>query len=88
MEHFPPDRAQQLAGLFDTVGLLKESQSEEEDTAETLGDLAFGGGMTSAEHRANLKVVARLGALDARILLDARVLIDEAHQARIHPDAD
>ena len=84
--HFRPERAQQLAYLFDAVGLLKQSQSEEEDTAETLGDLAFASPMTSAERRANLKVVARLDALDARILFDSRVLIDDAREAGIDAD--
>lgn len=84
--HFRPDRAQQLATLFDNVALLKQSQSEEEDTAQSLGDLAFAGPMSSAERRANLKVVARLDALDARILFDAHVLIDEARKSGINAD--
>lgn len=84
--HFRPERAQQFAYLFDTVGLLKQSQSEEEDIAETLGDLAFAGPMSSAERRANLKIVGRLDALDARILFDARVLINDARDAGIDAD--
>jgi hypothetical protein len=84
--HFRPERAQELGALFDVVALLKQYQSEEEDSAESLGDLAFASPMTSAERRANLKVVARLDALDGIILLDARVLIDDARKAGIHAD--
>lgn len=84
--HFRPERAQQFAGLFESVALLKEAQAEEQDTAGTLGDLAFAGPMTSAERRASLKVVAKLEDLDGIILLDARVFIDDARDAGIGPD--
>ena len=84
--HFRPERAQKLASLFESVALLKQSQSEEEDLAETLGDLAFAGPLSSADRRANLKVVARLDALDARILLDARVLLSDARDTGINVD--
>jgi hypothetical protein len=87
MAHFQPDRAQQLGGLFDTVSLLKQGQSEEEGISESLGDLAFSGPISSAERRANLKTVARLDAIDARIRFDAMVLIHDAHSAGIGPDA-
>lgn len=86
LEHFQPDRALQLAGLFDTVAILKQYQSEEENAAETLGDLAFPGPITPAERRANLKVVARLNALDVRILFTTQILIDGAHAAGIRAD--
>lgn len=84
--HFRPDRALQLAGMFDTVAILKQYQSEEENASETLGDLAFAGPITSAERRSNLKVVARLDALDVHILYAGQLLIHEARQAGIHAD--
>jgi hypothetical protein len=86
IEHFQPRRAQDLAALFEVVALLKQSQSEEQDVADTLGDLAFAGPMSPAERRANLKVVARLDALDALILLESRILIEGARDAGIHVD--
>lgn len=84
--HFHPDRAQQLAVLFDAVEILRQSQGEEDETAETLGDLAFAGPISPAERRANLKVLARLDALDALIIFDSKVLIDDARKADIGPD--
>ena len=84
--HFRPDRAQQLGGLFDTVALLKQGQSEEETMSESLGDLAFAGPITAAERRANLKTVATLDALDARLLFTARILIDDSRVAGIGLD--
>jgi hypothetical protein len=84
--HFHPDRAQQLAVLFDAVEILRQSQDEEDQTAETLGDLAFAGPISPAERRANLKVLARLDALDALIIFDSKVLIDDARKAGIGPD--
>lgn len=84
--HFRPERAQQLANLFENVAILKQSQTEEQDVGDTLGDLAFAGPISSTERRANLKTVARLDALDARILLDARALISYARDAGIGAD--
>ena len=86
ISHFRPDRAQQLGSLFDTVALLKQGQSEEEGMSESLGDLAFSGPISSAERRVNLKTVARLDAIDARIWYTAKILIDDARKARIGPD--
>lgn len=84
--HFRPDRAQQLAELFDEVALLEQIQAAEVDTAATLGDLAFGGPISPAERRANLKVVAKLDALDARIMFLSHTLVADARKARIGPD--
>jgi len=84
--HFRPDRAQQLGALFDTVAMIKQAQSEEEHMSESLGDLAFAGPISSAERRANLKTVASLDALDARIAFTAHILVDEARKAGIGPD--
>ncbi len=84
--HFHPDRAQQFAGLFEDVAILERSQSEENNTAETLGDLAFAGPITPTERRGDLKLVAKLDALDASIVFDSRVLIEEARNAGLRPD--
>ena len=84
--HFRPERAQQLGGLFETVALLKQRQSEEENMSESLGDLAFAGPINSAERRANLKTVASLDAIDALIVFDTGVLIQDAREAGIGPD--
>jgi hypothetical protein len=84
--HFQPARAQQLGGLFETVALLKQRQSEEETMSESLSDLAFAGPVSSAERRANLKIVASLDAIDALIVFDSGVLIHDARQAGIRPD--
>ena len=84
--HFQPERAQQLGGLFETVALLKQRQSEEENMSESLGDLAFAGPINSAERRANLKTVASLDAIDALIVFDTGVLIQDAREAGIGPD--
>jgi hypothetical protein len=86
MGHFRPDRAQQLGGLFDTVALIKQAQSEEENMSESLGDLAFAGPISAAERRADLKTVASLDALDARIVFTAHLLVDDARKAGIGPD--
>jgi len=86
ISHFRPDRAQQLAGLFDTVALIKQDQSAEETMSESLGDLAFAGPISAAERRANLKTVASLDALDARILFTAHLLVDDARKAGIGPN--
>src|SRR5438045_5510555 len=64
LSHFKPDRAQQFAQLFDHVASLEKMQTEELDTDATLGDLAFSGPISAAQRRSNLKVVARLDALD------------------------
>ena len=84
--HFQPERAQQLGGLFETVALLKQRQSEEENMSESLGDLAFAGPINSAERRANLKTVASLDAIDALIVFDTGILIQDAREAGIGPD--
>jgi len=86
MGHFRPDRAQQLGGLFDTVALIKQAQSEEENMSESLGDLAFAGPISAAERRADLKTVASLDALDASIVFTAHLLVDDARKAGIGPD--
>jgi hypothetical protein len=83
--HFAPARAEQFAGVFDEVALMEQTQTEEVEAAADLGDLAFAGPMSAAERRANLKVVARLDALDARMLLQARLLIEDAGKAGIKP---
>lgn len=84
--HFAPARAEQFAEMFDDVALLEQTQAEEVTTAADLGDLAFPGQMSAAERRANLKVVAKLDALDARMLFQAKLLLDEARKAGIKPD--
>ena len=84
--HFHADRAQQLGGLFDTVALIKQAQSEEEHMSESLGDLAFAGPISAAERRADLKTVASLDALDARIVFTAHLLVDDARKAGIGAD--
>ena len=84
--HFNPDRAQQFASLFSLVDLLERNQAEEMDTAVTLGDLAFAGPISPADRRANLKAVAKLDALDARILFEARSLLQDARKAGIRPE--
>jgi hypothetical protein len=56
------------------------------DTAASLGDLAFAGPISPAERRANLKVVAKLDALDARLLFEAQVLLKDARNAGLAPD--
>jgi hypothetical protein len=86
LSHFEPARVQQLASLFDEVTALEQTQSEEVDTATTLGDLAFAGPITPAERRANLKVVAKLDALDARMLFEAHVLLNDSRLAGLAPD--
>ena len=81
-----PARVQQFALLFDEVTSLERTQGEEVDTATTLGDLAFAGPITPAERRANLKVVAKLDALDARMLFQAQVLLKDARLSGLTPD--
>jgi hypothetical protein len=65
---------------------MERTQAEEVDTAATLGDLAFAGPISADERRSNLKVVAKLDALDARLLFQAQELLAEARKARITPD--
>jgi hypothetical protein len=84
--HFQPDRVEQLAMLFDEVGSIERTQTEEVDTAATLGDLAFSGPISESDRRSDLKVVARLDALDARMLFEARVFLKDARKAGITPD--
>lgn len=84
--HFTPDRVTELSAPFADVAMLGQIQAEEADTAETLGDLAFAGPITPAERRANLKLVAKLDALDARMLAVSKVLINESRVAGIGPD--
>lgn len=83
--HFRPERVAQLAGLFDEVSSLQRSQSEELDLAAALGDLALTGPISAAERRANLKLVAKLGALNARIVFQSRRLLEDAADAGLSP---
>ena len=86
LNHFKPDRVRQFAFIFDDVALLEQTQADEVETSSNLGDLAFAGPITAEERRANLKLVAKLDALDARTLYLAHVLLDNARQAGIGPD--
>lgn len=84
--HFRPERVAQFAALFDEVSGLQRSQSEELDVAASLGDLAFPGPMSAAERRANLKLVAKLSALNARIVFQSEVVLKNAADAGLSPD--
>ena len=84
--HFKPDRVEQLSASFADVAILDRIQTEEADESETLGDLAFAGPITPAERRANLKRVAKLDALDARMLAISKTLINDSRAAGIGPD--
>ena len=84
--HFRPERVAKFAALFDEVSGLERSQSEELDLAASLGDLAFPGPISAAERRANLKLVAKLGALNARIVFQSRLLLNNAADAGLSPD--
>lgn len=86
--HFRPERVAKLAALFGEVSGLQRSQSEELDLAASLGDLAFSGPISAAERRANLKLVAKLGALNARIVFQSRRLLKDAANAGLLPDPD
>ena len=86
LSHFKPERVQQLASLFEEVAGMQRTQAEEVETATTLGDLAFAGPIAPAERRANLKVVARLDALNARLLFEAQVFLKDARRAGLAPD--
>ena len=83
--HFKPARAQVFAELFGQVASLDRIQAQEVDTAASLGDLAFAGPISAAERRANLKVVAKLDALDARLSFESQLLLTEARQAGMAP---
>lgn len=84
--HFKPDRVEQLSASFGDVAILDRIQTEEADESETLGDLAFAGPITPAERRTNLKLVAKLDALNARMLAISKRLIDDTRDAGISPD--
>ncbi|HEV2043975.1 MAG TPA: hypothetical protein VGR05_04775 [Sphingomicrobium sp.] len=86
--HFRPERVAQFAALFDEVYSLQRSQSEELDLAASLGDLAFTGPISPAERRANLKLVAQLGALNARIVFQSRRVLKDAADAGLSPDPE
>lgn len=86
LAHFRPERATQFAALFDELSSLQRSQSEELDLAASLGDLAFPGPISAAERRANLKLVAKLGALNDRIVFQSRRLLENAADAGLSPD--
>jgi hypothetical protein len=84
--HFRPERVSQFAALFDEASSLQRSQSEELDLAASLGDLAFTGPISAAERRENLKLVAKLGALNARIVFQSRRVLNDAAKAGLSPD--
>lgn len=86
--HFRPERVAQFAALFDEFSSLQRSQSEELDLAASLGDLAFTGPISAAERRANLKLIAKLGAVNARIVFQSRRALKDAADAGLSPDAD
>ncbi len=86
--HFRPERVAKFAALFDEVSSLRRSQSEELDLAASLGDLAFPGPISAAERRANLKLVAKLGALNARIVFQSRLVLKNAADAGLSPDRE
>ena len=84
--HFRPQRVAEFAALFDEFSGLQRSQSEELDVAASLGDLAFPGPMSAAERRANLKLVAKLSALNARMVFQSEVVLKNAANAGLSPD--
>jgi hypothetical protein len=86
LDHFSAKRVEEFSRLHDTVDELYQTQAQEVDAAESIGDLAFAGPISTTDRRANLKTVARLDALDARMLFLARLLFEEAGQAGIGPD--
>lgn len=86
--HFRPGRVAQFAALFDEVSSLQRSQSEELDLAASVGDLAFTGPISSAERRADLKLIARLGALNDRIVFQSRRILKDALDAGLSPDPE
>jgi hypothetical protein len=88
LSHFDPDRVQQLAALFDDADALRETQAEEMKASEDLGDLAFPGLIAAAERRSHLNTVAKLDALDSRILYLAQLFLTDAREAGIAPDPE
>lgn len=86
--HFRPERVAEFAALFDEVSGLQRSQAEELDVAASLGDLAFPGPMSPSERRANLKLVAKLSALNARIVFQSEVLLKNAADTGLLPDRE
>jgi hypothetical protein len=86
LSHFPPARVRQFALIFDDVDGLQRMQTEEVEASANLGDLAFAGPITAAERRSDLKLVAKLDAIDAHILFQAQVLLRDARQAGIVPN--
>lgn len=87
LDHFSAERVNQFSGLHDALDELNQTQAEEIQASTTLGDLAFAGPISPANRRDDLKTVARLDALNARMLYLARLLIDEARTAGITPQA-
>ena len=87
LDHFSAERVNAFSALHDDLDELNQTQAEEIQASATLGDLAFAGPISAANRRDDLKTVARLDALDARMLYLARLLIDEARAAGISPDA-
>ena len=83
LDHFSAERVNQFSGLHDALDELNQTQAEEIQASTTLGDLAFAGPISPADRRDDLKTVARLDALNARMLYLARLLIDEARTAGI-----
>ncbi len=88
LSHFRPERVAEFAALFDEISSLQRSQSEELDLAASLGDLAFPGPISAAERRANLKLVAKLAALNARIVFQSRLVLKSAADAELSPDRE
>jgi len=86
LDHFDAQRVLQFSALHDDVDALDQTQAEETRAAAMLGDLAFAGPISPADRRADLKTVAKLDELDARIQYLARQLIDQARSAGINPD--
>ena len=86
ISHFRPERVAELAALYREFAGLQRSQSEELDLAASLGDLAFPGPISAAERRANLKLVAKLGALNSRIVFQSRLVLEKAAGAGLSPD--
>ena len=88
LDHFNAQRVQQFSTLHDSIEMLDQTQAEEVQAAATLGDLAFAGPISAADRRADLKTVAKLDGLDARILYLAHLLFHEAGEAGIRADPE
>ena len=86
LDYFDAQRVLEFSALHDDVDALDKTQAEEIRASAMLGDLAFAGPISPADRRADLKTVAMLDSLDARILYSARQLIDQARAAGINPD--